>query len=129
MGAKKWALNLLLFVLSGPCAFYSHHTTQQSHHHCNNHRHHVICLIALASQTNQGYIAESKGLRSLQRTHFLCFKVIRDIVQVPWVYLNCFNAHLLSLPVVGNKKKCSRPNMHYLVPHLLGLILVRNIEQ
>ena len=37
--------------------------------------------------------------------HFLWFKVIRDIRQLPRVYHNCFNIHPLSFKMVKNRKK------------------------
>ena len=35
--------------------------------------------------------------------HFLCFEMIRDILQLPWVFSNDFIAYLLRLKVVWNK--------------------------
>ena len=46
------------------------------------------------------------------------------MLQWPWVFLNCFNAHLLSFKRLGIRKIGCRPNMHYLVSHLLRYILI-----
>ena len=52
-------------------------------------------------------------------THLLTLRVIRDIAQLPWVYLNCFFTHLLSFKTVRNKEKSCRVNAHYIVAHFL----------
>ena len=61
MGAKQWALILLLFLLSGPCSFYSHRTAHTLYYHCNNNCLLTMFLLALASQTNQGHREETMG--------------------------------------------------------------------
>ena len=66
MYARQLALTLFLIVFFGPYVFYIQCTTQQSHHRLNNSCHHAIFLLGLTSQTNQGHIAERKGLCSRQ---------------------------------------------------------------
>lgn len=124
MYARQWALTLFLIVFFGPNVFYIQCTTQQSHHRLNNSCHHAIFLLGLTSQTNQGHIAERKGLCSRQDHTLFVFKVIKEILQLQQVYLNFFNAHLLSLKAVGTKIKKGGPSTHWLRTHLLGLILI-----
>ena len=61
--------------------------------------------------------------------NFLCFKVIRDIAQLSWVYLSTFNTHLLGFKTVKNKKNCYRLDAHYHVAHLLRPKMIRNKYQ
>ena len=81
MDAIIHVTSLFLFVLSGPCIFYSNHTAQQSHHHCNNNRYHAIFLLALASQFNEGHTTESKGiLLWLHHTFFASYTYLEHTV-------------------------------------------------
>ena len=124
MDAKQWVLTLLLFLLFGPCVFYMHRTTKHVQHHYKNNDH-VIFLPSLVLQTNLGHTPRRKGLPPRQyHSHFLGLEVIKDIIQLPWVYLNCFNTHLLGFETVGDKIKCCRPNMWCLILHLLGLKMI-----
>ena len=108
------------------CAFWAFLFLKPSYHLINSlslhsHRHHPIFLLALLSQTNQGHIPRRKGLPSLLYRIFLSFKTVRDIVQLPWVYLNPLNTHFLSFKTVRNKKKACRVDAHYLIAQLLRL--------
>ena len=53
----------------------------------------------------------------------LGFEVIRNIAQLPWAFLKQF------LEAVGVKKKRGWSDTYYLVAHLLGPILIRNMFQ
>ena len=66
----------------------------------------------------------SVSFLSSSGTHHL--KVIRDIPQHAWVFLNGFFTHALCFKVVRDPAKCFRHGMHYLVAHLLSYILIRN---
>ena len=55
-------------------------------------------------------------------THRL--KVIRDIFQHAWAFLNSFFTHVLCFIAFRDPSKCFRHFMHYLVAHLLGYILI-----
>ena len=128
--ARKKALTLLLFILFGTCVFYIHHTAQQVQHHFNNYRHHTIVLFIVL------FVVVSRTIRDLHQTtrifphhslaYFLGLEMIRATVQPPWVYLNCFNTHLLCFETVRNKKKYYRPNTYYLVARFLGLKILRD---
>ena len=56
----------------------------------------------------------------LYRT-FLRFKVIRGILQAPWVYLEGLDTHFLCFKAVRDKNKFCRPDIHCLLTHLLCL--------
>lgn len=110
MDAKQWVLTLVLFLLFASCLFYMHRTTEHVQHHYNDH-HHVIFYPALVLQTNLGHTPRRKGPPPRQyHSHSLGLELIKDIIQLAWVYFNCFSTHLLGFEMVADKIKCCRPN-------------------
>ena len=49
------------------------------------------------------------------------------MVQLPWVYLNCFNAHLLHLKLIKDKFQGAWFFFNGFFTHLLCLKMIRNI--
>ena len=81
------------------------------------------------SETSQDKLQRKQVSPHRIITHFLSFKKIRKIVQLPWVYLNPLNTHLIGLEVIRNKKKYCRVYTHCNITHLLCPILIKNIFQ
>ena len=58
-------------------------------------------------------------------THFLCFKVIRNMPQHAWDLLECPFTHALCLKVVGDISQHERLVVHGLVAHFLCFKIIR----
>ena len=116
---RRWVKILLLFFLSVPCAFDNHCTTPRAHYHSNSHRHHTIHLSV--RDKLQGISAFPYHII----TYFLCFKVIRDMLQKRKIY--GLVAHLLSFKTVRDTMKCIWHGTHYLVAHFLHPEVISNI--
>ena len=85
-------------------------------------------LVAAVSQTSQEKTAKNKGRLLLSYYTFLCFKVIRDIVQLPWVYFKSPNTHFfVCFKSVMDNKKCCWVFVHCLVTYFLRHDVIRNI--
>ena len=58
-------------------------------------------------QTNLGHNAKNMGPLHCIITYFLCFKVIRYILQLPWVDLNSLIAHFLCFKTIRYKENAA----------------------
>ena len=86
--AKWWVRGLLLFFVSGPSVFDNHHTTLQDYYRYNNNRHRAMFSFVFVLQTNQESIAIKTVIPHCFITHLLGLILIRDIFQLPWIYLS-----------------------------------------
>ena len=66
----------------------------------------------------------SKFVQAHHTGGIIFFKMVRDIIVLLWVYLNCFIKHSLSFKIVRNKKKCHWLDAHCSITYLLRLNII-----